>query len=125
MAYSAKYFEHSNARFYCIIGDGEMVEGSVWEALFFASKYSLDNITAIFDINRLGQSEETQHSHDMTTIKKKLEAFGWNTSTIDGHDISDIVNSLEVAKKVKEQPTAIIAKTVKAKYFGLEVGIIL
>jgi len=82
---------------------------------------SLDNITAIFDINRLGQSEEAPHAHDLITIKKKLEAFGWNTSTIDGHDISDIINSLEVAKKVKEQPTAIIAKTIKGKYFGLEI----
>jgi len=61
---------------YCLIGDGESAEGSIWEALAFSSKYKLDNLVAIFDINRLGQSEATAYAHDMETYRLRLEAFG-------------------------------------------------
>jgi len=63
-------------RVYCLIGDGESAEGSVWEALHFASNYRLDNLVAIFDINRLGQSEATSLQHDMDTYQRRLMAFG-------------------------------------------------
>jgi len=63
-------------RVYCLIGDGESAEGSVWEALHFASNYRLDNLVAIFDINRLGQSEATSLQHDMDTYQRRLTAFG-------------------------------------------------
>jgi len=63
-------------RIYCLIGDGESAEGSIWEALHFASQYRLDNLVAIFDINRLGQSEATSLQHDMDTYKHRLTAFG-------------------------------------------------
>ena len=63
-------------RVYCLIGDGESAEGSIWEALSFASHYKLDNLVAIFDVNRLGQSEPTAFEHDMDTYKNRLEAFG-------------------------------------------------
>ena len=62
---------------YCLIGDGESAEGSVWEALHFASQYRLDNLVAIFDINRLGQSEATSLQHDMDTYQRRLTAFGF------------------------------------------------
>jgi len=61
---------------YCLIGDGESAEGSVWEALHFASQYRLDNLVAVFDINRLGQSEATSLQHDMDTYQRRLTAFG-------------------------------------------------
>ena len=61
---------------YCLIGDGESAEGSVWEALAFSSHYKLDNLVAIFDINRLGQSEATTLKHDMDVYQRRLEAFG-------------------------------------------------
>lgn len=61
---------------YCVIGDGESAEGSIWEALSFASFYKLDNLVAIFDINRLGQSEPAMLQHDMDVYQKRLEAFG-------------------------------------------------
>ena len=63
-------------RTYCIIGDGESAEGSIWEALHFGSYYKLDNLVAIFDVNRLGQSQETSLGHDVDTYRKRLEAFG-------------------------------------------------
>ena len=61
---------------YCLIGDGESAEGSIWEALHFASHDKLDNLVAIFDVNRLGQSAETSLGHDTETYRKRLEAFG-------------------------------------------------
>ena len=63
-------------RVYCLIGDGESAEGAIWEALHFASNYRLDNLVAIFDINRLGQSEATSLQHDMDTYQRRLTAFG-------------------------------------------------
>ena len=61
---------------YCLIGDGESAEGSIWEALHFASQYRLDNLVAVFDVNRLGQSEATSLQHDMDTYQRRLTAFG-------------------------------------------------
>lgn len=69
MAYTGKYFDKGSYRVYCLLGDGESAEGSVWEAMSFASYYKLDNVVAIFDINRLGQSQPTQLQHDMDTYK--------------------------------------------------------
>ena len=62
---------------YCLVGDGESAEGSIWEALHFASHYRLDNLVAIFDVNRLGQSEATSLQHDMDTYQHRLTAFGF------------------------------------------------
>ena len=68
----------SSYRVYCLIGDGESAEGSVWEALHFASLYKLDNLVLIIDINRLGQSEATSLGHDIQTYHKRIDAFGWD-----------------------------------------------
>ena len=80
-AWHAKIYLPENLLFcsyrtYCLIGDGESAEGSIWEALSFSSHYKLDNLVAIFDVNRLGQSEATALQHDMDTYKRRLEAFG-------------------------------------------------
>ncbi|CAH1783241.1 unnamed protein product [Owenia fusiformis] len=115
MAYTGKFFDKASYRVYCIIGDGESAEGSIWEALSFCSRYQLDNIVAIFDINRLGQSEPTGLQHDMETYRARLEAFGWNTYVVDGHDVGTLCKTFHDASTVKGKPTAILAKTFKGK----------
>ena len=115
MAYTGKHFDKAGYRVYCLLGDGESAEGSVWEALSFAGHYKLDNLVAIFDVNRLGQSEPTMFQHELEVYQKRLEAFGFNTIVIDGHNIKEIVKALDTAKEVKGKPTAIVAKTYKGK----------
>lgn len=104
-------------RVYCLIGDGESAEGSIWEAINFASYYKLDNLCAIFDVNRLGQSEPTNLGHDVDTYKKRLEAFGFNAIVIDGHNVEELVKAFYLASTTKDKPTAIVAKTFKGKGF--------
>lgn len=117
MAYSMKYFEKVSNRVFALMGDGEMAEGSNWEAMNFASYYKLDNLIAIVDVNRLGQSDKTSLEHEIKTYKDRFTAFGFDTITIDGHSIKEIIGALSKAKKAKGKPTAIIAKTFKGKYF--------
>ena len=102
---------------YCICGDGESAEGSVWEAMAFASYYKLDNLVNIIDVNRLGQSEATMYQHDVEVYRKRTEAFGWHTLVVDGHDIAAVADALDKAAAHKGQPTCIIAKTFKGKFF--------
>ncbi|PVD25166.1 hypothetical protein C0Q70_15664 [Pomacea canaliculata] len=113
MAYTGKYFDKAPYRVYCLIGDGESAEGSIWEAMSFGSHYKLDNLVAIFDVNRLGQSEPTSLQHHMDVYKSRAEAFGWNTYVVDGHDVEALCKALYDATEVKEKPTCIIAKTYK------------
>ncbi|XP_013790219.1 transketolase-like isoform X2 [Limulus polyphemus] len=115
MAYTGKYFDKASYRVYCVIGDGEAAEGSIWEALSFAGKYKLDNLVAIFDINRLGQSEPTAFQHEMELYKNRLESFGFNTYVIDGHDVEALCKAFHDAGTVKDKPTAVLAKTYKGK----------
>ena len=117
MAYSMKYFEKCSNRVFVVWGDGEMAEGSNWEALNFASFHKLDNLVAIVDVNRLGQSDKTSIAHDINTYKARFSSFGFETLTIDGHSVKEIIEALTKAKKTKGKPTAIIAKTFKGKYF--------
>jgi len=117
MAYVGKYFDKSSYRTYCLIGDGESAEGSIWEALNFASHYKLDNLCAIFDINRLGQSEPTALQHNMEVYRKRVEAFGFNAIVVDGHDVEELVKAFYEASQTKGRPTAILAKTFKGKNF--------
>jgi transketolase len=98
-----------------MMGDGESAEGSVWEAAAMASFYKLSNLTAIVDINRLGQSQATMLQYDMDTYKKRWAAFGWKPLVIDGHDMAQIVSALRKARRATDQPVAILAKTVKGK----------
>jgi transketolase len=97
------------------MGDGEVAEGSVWEALAFCSHYKLDNVTAIIDCNRLGQSAPTALQHDTDTYRKRLEAFGWNVYVVNGHDVVALAKAFHDATTVKKKPSCIVAKTIKAK----------
>ncbi|KAL1441529.1 hypothetical protein MTO96_008494 [Rhipicephalus appendiculatus] len=122
MAYTGKYFDKARAREleqaiepYCIIGDGESAEGSIWEALSFAGHYKLDNLVAIFDINRLGQSEPTAFQHQMEIYKTRLDSFGFNTYVIDGHDVEALCKAFSDAANVRNKPTAVLCKTYKGK----------
>uniref|UniRef100_A0A671QI46 transketolase n=1 Tax=Sinocyclocheilus anshuiensis TaxID=1608454 RepID=A0A671QI46_9TELE len=115
MAYTGKYFDKASYRVYCMLGDGECSEGSVWEAMAFASYYKLDNLVAILDVNRLGQSEAAPLQHNMNTYKERCEAFGFNTYVVDGHDVEELCKALWHAEQTKGKPTAIVAKTFKGK----------
>ncbi|ODN02005.1 Transketolase-like protein 2 [Orchesella cincta] len=117
MAYVGKYIDNAPYRVYCLMGDGESAEGSLWEAMHFASKYNLDNLVAIFDVNRLGQSEATALQHNMDVYRKRLEAFGFNALVVDGHDVEELCKAFHEASETKGRPTAIIAKTFKGKNF--------
>ena len=101
-------------RVYVVLGDGECAEGAVWEAANQASLAGLDNLCAILDINRFGQSDTTMHEHDLEAYERKFIAFGWNAITIDGHNVSQILSALKKARQSKK-PTAIVAKTLKGK----------
>jgi len=117
MAFVGKYLDKANYRVYCVCGDGEFAEGSVWEALAFGSYYKLDNLVNIIDINRLGQSEPTMYQHDMETYRRKVEAFGWNAIVVDGHDVPQLIDALNQASQTSGKPTCILAKTFKGKNF--------
>ncbi|XP_039184591.1 transketolase-like protein 1 [Crotalus tigris] len=115
MAYTGKYFDKTSYRVYCLLGDGESSEGSVWEALQFGSHYQLDNLVAIIDVNRLGQSEAAPLGHDTDVYHKRCEAFGWNTCVVDGHDVEELCQALWQASQQKGKPTMIVAKTFKGR----------
>lgn len=100
-------------RVYVLLGDGELAEGSNWEAAEFAGHYKIDNLTALCDINALGQSERTMYKHDMEIYRRKFESEGWDTQVIDGHDIAAVLSALDHAKATTGRPQAIIARTIK------------
>jgi transketolase len=105
--------DKSPTRVYVLMGDGEMAEGQVWEAAAFAGHYKLDNLTAIADVNALGQSEPTMYKHDMEIYRKKFEGEGWATEIIDGHDVAAVLAALDHAKVTKGRPQVILARTIK------------
>jgi len=102
-------------RVYTILGDGELDEGSLWEAIMCASHYQLDNLVAIVDRNNLQIDGPTKEVMCLEDLSAKWKAFGWNTLEIDGHNMSQILSSLEEAQKTKGKPTVIIAHTIKGK----------
>ncbi len=102
-------------RVFVLLGDGEIVEGSVWEAAALASHYKLDNLIALVDVNGLGQSQQTMYGHDLQTYQSRFESFGWHTEIIDGHNIEEIIAALESAIQLQGRPAVIIARTIKGK----------
>jgi len=106
-------FQNSNARTYVLLGDGEMAEGQVWEAAAFAAHQKLENLTAIVDVNALGQSGRTMYQHHMEVYRAKFEANGWAAEVIDGHDLATVVAALGRAQAARGRPQAILARTLK------------
>ena len=114
MAIAGK-MDNKNYRVYCILGDGEIEEGQVWEAAMASNKYKLDNLCVIVDNNNLqidGTIEEVMSSYP---IDEKFKSFGFQIINIDGHNIKEIIDAFDVAKNIKGKPTCIIAKTIKGK----------
>ena len=111
MARAAR-FDKLDYNTYVLLGDGEIAEGAVWEAASLAGYYKLNNLIAIVDANRLGQSEATAFGHNIGIYRDRFEAFGWRVEDIDGHDIEEIVEVLQ-GVGLDDKPLAIIAKTYK------------
>ena len=111
MALCAK-LDKLDYRTYVLMGDGEIAEGAVWEAASLAGVYKLNNLVAIVDVNRLGQSEATAFGHNLDVYAKRFSAFGWRVEEIDGHDMDEILEVL-AAVGLGEQPLVILAKTLK------------
>lgn len=116
MAINSK-IDEKGYRVYCLLGDGELEEGQVWEAAMTASKYKLDNLVAIVDCNNLQLTDTTKDVMDLNSedISNKFKAFGFNAMIIDGHNVESIIDAFTKAKQIKDKPTAIIAKTIKGK----------
>src|SRR3954447_4186123 len=91
----------SDYRTYCLLGDGESAEGSVWEAADTASNDALDNLCGITDVNGLGQSRATMFGHDMAQYERRWNAFGWHAIVINGHDLGQILDALDEARRTK------------------------
>lgn len=114
MALSSK-LNRDGFRVYCILGDGELEEGQVWEAAMTSSKYKLDNLCVIVDNNGLQIDGSVKEVKGLKHIGTKFESFGFYVIKIDGHNIEDLLSAFEEAKRIKEKPTAIIANTIKGK----------
>ncbi|MGI3201177.1 transketolase [Streptomyces sp. GLT-R25] len=115
IALSGKRLDRVGYRVWVLCGDSELAEGSVWEAAEHAGYEHLDNLTAIVDVNRLGQRGPTRHGHDLDAYARRFQAFGWHTVEVDGHDVDAIDRAYREAVATVGQPTAIIARTVKGK----------
>jgi transketolase len=114
MAWGRK-LDGTAARVYALLGDGESAEGSVWEAAQFASYFALDNLCAIVDVNRLGQSGATMYGHDTRVYAARFEAFGWDVAVVDGHDVAALREAFARARATTGKPFAIVARTLKGK----------
>ena len=113
IALAGKKLDRLPYRVWCLCGDSEMAEGSMWEAFEHAGFHGLDNLTAIIDVNRLGQTGETMHGWDLDAYRQRAEAFGWKAIEIDGHDVAAIDEAMAEAVATGGRPTVIIAKTEK------------
>jgi transketolase len=118
VAIAGKRLDRLPFRVWVICGDSEMAEGSMWEAAEHAAFYELDNLTAIIDVNRLGQRGETMHGWDLSSYSERLRAFGWHTIEIDGHDVEQIDAAYREAESTTGKPTAVVARTVKGKGYS-------
>ena len=115
IALAGKRLDRLPYRVWTLCGDSEMAEGSIWEAFEHAAYYELDNLTAIVDVNRLGQRGETMHGWDLDSYADRARAFGWHAITIDGHDVEQIDRAYAEAAETTGRPTVVVAKTVKGK----------
>jgi transketolase len=120
----AMRLDKKNGKVYCIIGDGELAEGQIWEAAMAASNFKIDNVVAIVDQNLLQATGTIKERFDTNPIPAKWTSFGWHVIQIDGHNIEQIIKALDEADTVKGQPTVIIARTVKGKGFSFAENVV-
>ncbi|MGG1518601.1 transketolase [Paenibacillus oryzisoli] len=114
MALAAKR-DGAGFRAFCLMGDGEQAEGSVWEAAMAGAHYKLDNLVGIIDRNRLQISGSTEEVMGLEPLESKWEAFGWNVVSIDGNDMGALVDTLEAIPSITGKPTLVMANTIKGK----------
>lgn len=107
--------DKKDAKVYCLMGDGELQEGQVWEAAMSGAHYKLDNLCGIVDVNRLQIDGWTKDVMSVEPLAKKWEAFGWHVIEVDGHNIEELIKAFGEAKRIKGKPTVILANTVKGK----------
>jgi transketolase len=115
VALAGKRLDRQPYRVWCLCGDSEMAEGSMWEAIQHAAWEGLDNLVAIIDVNRLGQTRETMVGWDLDAYVRRLQAFGWHAIPIDGHDVEEVERAYAEAETIRERPTAIVARTLKGR----------
>ncbi|MGW0144163.1 transketolase [Streptomyces sp. NPDC003333] len=115
VALAGRRLDRTGYRVWVLCGDSELAEGSVWEAAEHAAFEGLDNLTAIVDVNRLGQRGPTRHGHDLDAYARRFQAFGWHTIEIDGHDVDAIDRAYGEARSTTGQPTVVLARTLKGK----------
>ena len=102
-------------RIFCLMGDGEIQEGQVWEAAMTAHHHKLETVCAIIDANQVQQNGLVKDVKDIEPLADKWRAFGWHTIEIDGHDIASVIKAYDEAETIKGKPQAIVARTVKGK----------
>ena len=100
---------------YCLLGDGEIQEGSIWEAAMTGSHYKLDNVCAIVDYNKVQENGPTNDIKNLEPLAKRWESFGWKVIEADGHDFNELMKAFDTFQGTKEKPTVIIAHTIKGK----------
>jgi transketolase len=100
---------------FCLLGDGELQEGQIWEAALFASARKLSNLCCFIDVNRMQNERETEYTLSMGNLNHKFDSFGWNVIEIDGHNHLEINKAIDLAKNSIDKPTMILANTVKGK----------
>ena len=115
IALAGKRLDRLPYRVWVLCGDSEMAEGSMWEAFEHAAHEGLSNLTAIVDVNRLGQRGETMHGWDLDSYVRRAEAFGWNAIAIDGHDVEEVDSAYARATETTDRPTVVVARTLKGK----------
>ena len=115
IAMAGRHLDQLDYRVWCLCGDSEMAEGSMWEAFQHAGWEGLDNLVAIIDVNRLGQTRETMLGWDTAGYAERIRAFGWHAIEVDGHDVEQIEAAYTEAESTKGKPTAIVARTMKGK----------
>ncbi|HEX2792554.1 MAG TPA: transketolase [Candidatus Paceibacterota bacterium] len=114
MAYGLRMDGKKN-RIYCFMSDGEQQEGNIWEAVMFAGKYRLSNLTAVMDRNNIQIDGMTEDVMPLDSLRAKYEAFNWHVLEVDGHNIEAIIDAVDEAKAIYEKPTLIIAHTIPGK----------
>jgi transketolase len=114
MAFAAR-IDGASWRTYCMLGDGEVQAGQVWEAAMLAGRRGLDNLCGILDCNQVQQTGKVKERLDIEPIVEKWRAFNWHVVDIDGHDMAQILDALDEAEGTSERPTMIVARTLKGK----------
>lgn len=115
IALALKMDGNKESRVYCVTGDGELDEGNIWEAIMFAAKYRLSNLTVIVDRNSIQIDGPTEQVMPLGDVAKKFEAFNWQVVEIDGHNIQAIIDACNMTKAVEDRPSVIVAHTIPGK----------